>query len=53
VQETIRTQGSLTLASFRDQFNTSRKYATAFLEHLDSIGITLRKGDFRVLRIVQ
>ena len=53
VQETIRTQGSLTLAGFRDQFNTSRKYASAFLEHLDSIGITARKGDFRVLRIVQ
>jgi selenocysteine-specific elongation factor len=53
VQETIRTQGSLTLAKFRDQFNTSRKYAAAFLEHLDSIGITVRKGDFRVLRIVQ
>ena len=53
VQESIRTNGSLTLANFRDQFNTSRKYAAAFLEHLDSIGITLRKGDFRVLRIVQ
>ncbi len=53
VQDTIRTQGSLTLANFRDQFNTSRKYASAFLEHLDTTGITARKGDFRVLRIVQ
>jgi len=53
VQETIRSQGNLTLAAFRDQFNTSRKYAAAFLEHLDAIGITVRKGDFRVLRIVQ
>jgi len=53
VQESIRAQGSLTLARFRDQFDTSRKYAAAFLEHLDALGITVRKGDFRVLRIVQ
>lgn len=53
VQESMRTNGSLTLATFRDEFNTSRKYAAAFLEHLDAIGITVRKGDFRVLRIVQ
>ena len=53
VQDSIRAQGSLTLANFRDQFNTSRKYASAFLEHLDTIGITARKGDFRGLRIVQ
>jgi len=53
VQQHISSQGSLTLANFRDQFNTSRKYASAFLEHLDTIGITVRKGDFRVLRIVQ
>ncbi|HSN94105.1 MAG TPA: SelB C-terminal domain-containing protein, partial [Anaerolineaceae bacterium] len=53
VQQTIRSQGNLTLAAFRDQFSSSRKYAAAFLEHLDSIGITVRKADFRVLRIVQ
>ncbi len=53
VQESLGSQGSLTLANFRDRFNTSRKYASAFLEHLDAIGITVRKGDFRMLRIVQ
>jgi hypothetical protein len=34
----------------RDTFNTSRKYAQALLEHLDSIGETVREGDFRKLR---
>jgi selenocysteine-specific elongation factor len=38
---------TLTVAQFRDRFNTSRKYALAFLEHLDIIGVTLREGDFR------
>jgi selenocysteine-specific elongation factor len=28
---------------------TSRKYAQALLEHLDSQGITRREGDVRVL----
>lgn len=46
----LEREGSLTLAQFRDHFNTSRKYAQAFLEYLDSIGITLRSGDIRKLR---
>lgn len=49
VEETIQKTGSLTAAQFRDQFNTSRKYALAFLEHLDAIGITIRDGDVRKL----
>ena len=32
----------------RDLFQTSRKYAIALLEHLDTIGITKRVGDERV-----
>ncbi len=51
VRETIQANGSVSLAQFRDHFQTSRKYAAAFLEYLDSIGYTLRKGDVRVLRI--
>jgi selenocysteine-specific elongation factor len=43
----ITEDGTLTVAEFRDYFNTSRKYALAMLEHLDSIGITIRDGDFR------
>jgi len=38
---------TLTVAQFRDRYNTSRKYAVAFLEHLDAIGITFREGEFR------
>lgn len=41
--------GSLTVVDFRDRYNTSRRYALAFLEHLDAIGITVRDGDFRKL----
>ncbi len=52
VQKAIQTEGSVSLAQFRDHFQTSRKYAAAFLEYLDSIGYTLRKGDVRVLRTI-
>ena len=38
-----------TLAEVRNLFGTTRRYAQAFLEHLDSIGITHRTGDARVL----
>jgi len=48
--ETIRARGKVTAAEVRDLFNTSRKYAIAFLEHLDEERITRRVGDERVLR---
>ena len=32
----------------RDHFDTSRKYAIAFLEYLDKLGVTKRVGDERV-----
>jgi selenocysteine-specific elongation factor len=38
----------VTVALLRDQFATSRKYALAFLEHLDDRKITRRQGDVRV-----
>jgi selenocysteine-specific elongation factor len=50
VIEQIKAQGQITLAELRDTFQTSRKYAVAVLEHLDQAGITLRRGDVRVLR---
>ena len=53
VQKAIQANGSVSLAQFRDHFQTSRKYAAAFLEYLDSIGYTLRKGDVRVLRTIK
>jgi selenocysteine-specific elongation factor len=45
----IQRNGSITAAQVRDHFNTSRKYALALLEHLDTIGITIRDGDARRL----
>ena len=50
VRKTIEQNGRITLAEVRDLFNTSRKYAQAFLEHLDAIGVTARDGDFRRLK---
>ncbi|HSM25946.1 MAG TPA: selenocysteine-specific translation elongation factor [Anaerolineaceae bacterium] len=50
VNKKIDTSGALSLAEFRDQFNTSRKYGLAFLEYLDKIGMTIREGDIRKLR---
>jgi len=50
IQQAIEQNGRITLAEVRDLFNTSRKYAQALLEHFDSIGFTLRDGDFRKLR---
>jgi selenocysteine-specific elongation factor len=46
----IKEHGSMTVAQVRDQFNTSRKYALAVMEHLDESKITRRVGDERVLR---
>jgi selenocysteine-specific elongation factor len=53
VAETIQSKGSLTMAEFRDNYQSSRKYAQAILEYMDSMGFTIRKGDIRTLRIVQ
>jgi selenocysteine-specific elongation factor len=50
IKKEIQQKDSLTLAETRNLFNTSRKYAQALLEHLDSIGVTMRDGDFRKLR---
>jgi selenocysteine-specific elongation factor len=50
IQQEIRQKGRITLSEVRDLFNTSRKYAQALLEHLDTIGVTTRVGDFRTLQ---
>jgi selenocysteine-specific elongation factor len=44
----IDRDGRLTLATFRDHFGTSRKYAQASLEYLDQRRVTRRVGDERV-----
>lgn len=46
--DTIDRDGSISLARFRDQFQTSRKYAQAILEYLDRHRVTRRRGDERV-----
>jgi selenocysteine-specific elongation factor len=47
----LEQEGSLTLARLRDELATSRKYAQALLEHLDSARVTRRlPDDRRVLR---
>ena len=50
VRTTLARNGQITLAETRDLFGTSRKYAQALLEHLDSGGVTVRDGDFRRLK---
>jgi selenocysteine-specific elongation factor len=50
VEEFIQQEGAITVAQARDLFGSSRKYVLAFLEHLDSTGVTKRSGDERVLR---
>ncbi|MHB1345027.1 MAG: selenocysteine-specific translation elongation factor [Thermoleophilia bacterium] len=46
----MESRGQISLAEVRDLFGTSRKYAQALLEHMDSEGMTLRVGDARRLR---
>ena len=46
----LQKKGTITLAEVRDTLNTTRKYVQALLEHLDSIGVTMRDGDARKLR---
>jgi selenocysteine-specific elongation factor len=40
----------VTVSAFRERLGTSRKFALPLLEHLDAKGVTLRRGDIRVLR---
>lgn len=50
IQETLLQKGAITLAEVRDLLQTSRKYAQALLEHLDTTGLTVRDGDVRRLK---
>jgi selenocysteine-specific elongation factor len=42
--------GAVTLAALRDELGTSRKFAQALLEHLDSEKVTIRRGEEHYLR---
>jgi selenocysteine-specific elongation factor len=48
-QRLLAETGRVSVKELRDRFNTSRKYALAFLEHLNALGITRRDGDDHVL----
>ena len=48
VREMLDDAGAISARELRDRFETTRKYAIAFLEHLDAQGITRRDGDVRV-----
>ncbi len=47
IRRHISEAGEIDAKTLRDKFGSSRKYAIAMLEHLDSLGITQRVGDLR------
>ncbi|MGC2130658.1 MAG: SelB C-terminal domain-containing protein, partial [Candidatus Aquilonibacter sp.] len=47
----ITANNKMTMAEFRDLLGTSRKYAVPLLEWFDARGITVRSGDYRMLRM--
>lgn len=47
IRRHIQEHGEIDAKTLRDKFGTSRKYAIAVLDHLDSLGITQRVGDVR------
>ena len=49
VREFISAKGQATASELRQHLDTSRKVVMPFLEHLDSIGITVRNDNFRTL----
>jgi selenocysteine-specific elongation factor len=46
----IETNGPVSVAQVRDHFDTTRRYVLAFLEYLDATGVTIRRGDERILK---
>jgi len=49
VRDLILQKGQVSVSDVRETLATSRKYAVPILEKLDQLGITKRKGDYRVL----
>jgi selenocysteine-specific elongation factor len=47
VRATIAAEGAVSVGQLRDRFGSSRKYALAFLEHLDERKVTRREGEGR------
>lgn len=49
IKEKAKETGKITLGETREILGTSRKFALAFLEKLDSMGITKRIEDYRIV----
>ena len=47
VRALLTREGEATVSRIRDELDASRKYALALLEHMDSLGLTVRDGDVR------
>ena len=52
LEQLLRKRHRITMAEFRDLIGTSRKHAVPLLEWFDARGITVRSGDYRMLRSV-
>ncbi|MFN2529043.1 MAG: selenocysteine-specific translation elongation factor [Candidatus Baltobacteraceae bacterium] len=50
LEESMRKNPQITMSGFRDLIGTSRKFAVPLLEWFDARGVTVRSGDFRMLR---
>ncbi|MBV9263602.1 MAG: selenocysteine-specific translation elongation factor [Candidatus Eremiobacteraeota bacterium] len=50
VEGFLKQHQRMTPAQFRDLLRTTRKYAVPLLEWLDARGVTVRDGDYRMLR---
>ncbi len=46
----LKDKGQISIKEFKEMTKTSRKYIIPLLEHFDSVKLTIRKGDCRVLR---
>ena len=52
-RQLLTTLDPITIASFRDALGVGRRTAQLLLERYDADGLTLRRGDVRVLRRVR
>ncbi len=50
VADHAKAGGAININEVRELFGSSRKYVLAFLEELDRQGVTIRRGDDRILR---
>jgi selenocysteine-specific elongation factor len=48
--EFLKQHQEMTVGDLKTLFHVSRKYAVPLLAYLDANGVTIRKGDIRILR---